>query len=152
MLSFKKNRKLKGFSIFEILITLGIILMLSALVFPFTLQKLQESKLNSYTSQLATDIYFQQQESYYKNSARGVSFSTHGYTIFDGETLDTATESSETEFPINISVTAVDFPTGIEFHFSQGEFKPSSSGYIQLFDGFNTMRVYINQEGLIYYE
>ena len=151
MRKLNKRAKLYGFSIFEILITLGIMLMLSALVFPFTLQKLQASKLNSYASQLATDIYFQQQESYLKNSLRGLSFSAHGYTIFDGETLTTATETSYKELASNINITPVDFPTN-EFYFSEGEFKPSSSGYIQLYDGFNTINVYINREGLIYYE
>lgn len=152
MLSLKNDQKLKGFSIFEILVTLGIILMLSALVFPFTIQKLQATKLNSYASQLVTDLYFQQQESYYKNSARGISFSARGYTIFDGETLATSTETSFIEFPANITVTPIDFATGTEFHFPEQNFKPSSSGHILLSDGFNTVNVYINREGLIYYE
>jgi Tfp pilus assembly protein FimT len=152
MLRFKKETKLQGFSIFEILVTLGVILMLSALVFPFTLQKLQASRLNSYASQLVTDIYFQQQESYYKNSPRGISFSSNGYTIFDGESISTSTETSFTQFPTNISVTPINFSTGTEFYFPQQEFKPSSSGEIVLSDGFNTVNIYINREGLIYYE
>ena len=151
MRNLKKRVKLQGFSIFEILITLGIILTLSALVFPFTLQKLQASKLNSYASQLVTDLYFQQQESYFKNSLRGISFSAHGYTIFDGETLATATETSYKEFVSNINITPIGFPAN-EFYFPQGEFKPSSSGYIQLYDGLNTVNIYVNREGLIYYE
>lgn len=152
MRNLHKCQKFKGFSIFEIVVTLGIILILSAIVFPFTIQKLQESKLENYASQLATDIYFQQQESYFKNALRGISFSSHGYTIFDGETLSTATETSVKNFPTNISVTPVDFNSGTEFYFPKEEFKPSDSGYIRLFDGFNTVNIYINREGLIYYE
>ena len=152
MLSLKKTNKLQGFSIFEILITLGIILMLSVLVFPFTIERLQETKLNTYASQLSTDIYFQQQESVYKNSLRGISFSSNGYTIYDGETLSTATETSSQDFPSNVSITPVDFVNGNEFYFPEGEFKPSSSGYLILSDGMNSVRVFINREGLIYYE
>lgn len=152
MLSSKERTTLQAFSVFEILITLGIILMLSALVFPFTLQKLQASKLNNYASQLAIDIYFQQQESYFKNSSRGISFSAHGYTIFDGETLATATETSYKELAANIDITLVGFAASTEFYFPEGEFKPSNSGYIILSDEFNLMNIYVNQEGLIYYE
>lgn len=152
MRNFKKQTKLQGFSIFEILVTLGIILMLSAIVFPFTLQKLQASKLRGHASQLLTDIYFQQQESFYKNSSRGISFSGNSYTIFDGDTLATATETSVKSYPDNITVTPIDFTEGTQFYFAEGEFKPSSSGRILLYDGFNSVTVYINREGLIYYE
>jgi Tfp pilus assembly protein FimT len=152
MLSQKKDSKLEGFSIFEILVTLGIILLLSALVFPFTLQKMQASKLSSYASELMADIYFQQQESYYKNSPRGISISGNGYTIFDGENISTATETSFKKIPVNISITPTNFTSGFEFYFPGQEFKPSSSGQILLSDGFNTITIYINREGLIYYE
>jgi len=152
MLSINNKKKLKAFSIFEILVTLGIIMLLAALVFPLTLQKIQDTKLNGYASQLSTDIYFQQQESYYKASPRGISFSSNGYTIFDGENLATATETSYKEFPRNISVTPVDFSSGSEFYFAEEEFKPSSSGYIHMSDGFNTVNIYVNREGLVYYE
>ena len=126
--------------------------MLSAIVFPFTIQKLQNTKLNSYTSQLSADIYFQQQESFYKNSSRGIAFTENGYLLFDGESLGTSTETSDVTLPRNITITPVDFTVSSEFYFPQGEFRPSSSGHITLFDGFNTINIYVNSEGLIYHE
>jgi Tfp pilus assembly protein FimT len=152
MRNSKKQTKLHGFSLFEVLVTLGVLLMLSGLVFPFTIQKVQQSKLENHASQLVSDIFFQQQESYYKNSPRGIAFSSNGYTIYDGESLASSTESSYKAYPNNIQIHSVNFFTGTEFNFPEGEFKPSSSGDLIITDGFNSIKIYINREGLIYYE
>lgn len=152
MRNLKKNKKLKGFSLFELLVTIGVLLMLSAIVFPFTLQKVQMSKLESHVSQLTTDLYFQQQEGYYKNTPHGIAVDSNGYTIFVGEDLLTATEKEEKTYPANVQIHSINFNGGNGFHFPAGEFKPSNSGTMVLTDGFNSIRVYINSEGLIDYE
>jgi prepilin-type N-terminal cleavage/methylation domain-containing protein len=145
------NKKLNGFSLFEVLITIGILLMLSVFVFPVTIQKVQENKLESYVNQMVTDIYYQQQQSYYKNSAHGVSIDSNGYTLFDGESLSTATESTLIQYPRNIQLFSITFPDN-EFFFPAGEFRPSFVGEIRFTNGLNYFRVNINEEGLVDYD
>jgi len=152
MRKIPSSKKLKAFSLFEILITIGVLLALSSIVFPLTVAKVQETKLKSHASELVVDIYLQQQEAYYKGSPRGVSFTSHSYTLFDGEELSTATEKSIKTLPNNLSITSISFSTNQEFYFPMNAFKPSESGYVVLSDGFNTIIVTINSEGLIEYE
>lgn len=149
--TFNKNN-LKGFSLFEIIITMGILMILSLIVFPVAIQKAQESKLESYASQMVTDIYYQQQRSALKNTPEGVSFSMNQYTLFDGESLLGATEVDTKKYPINIDITSINMTSNNSVFFPAGEFKPTSYGNVVLTDGLTSIRVYINSEGLIGYE
>lgn len=146
------TKKLKGFSLFELLITMGILMTLSLMVFPLAINKTQESKLESYASQLVTDIYYQQQRATYKNMSGGISLGVSTYTLFDGDSLVSATETDIKKYPSNIQITSVNMLDGNNIFFNQGEFKPVSYGTLILTDGMNSLRVYINREGLIGYE
>ena len=145
-------RKLKGFSLFELLITMGILIILGMIVFPLAVQKAQQSKLENYASQLTTDLYFQQQESFFKGVHKGVTIESNGYVLFDGESLSVATESYSNNYPNNIKSHSISFSLGNEIVFPGGELEPSSYGAVIISDDFNLVRVYINQEGLVGYE
>ena len=146
------KNKLKGFSLFELLITMGILMLLSLIVFPVATQKAQESKLESYASQLVTDIYYQQQRSAHRAVPEGISLSANGYTLFDGETFLDATETDTKDYPNNIRITSVSITNGDDIFFPAGEFKPFSYGSLVITDGLHSIRVSINKEGLIVYE
>lgn len=146
------KNKLEGFSLFELLVTMGIMMLLSLIVFPVATQKAQETKLESYASQLVTDIYYQQQRSAHKSIPGGISFSSNGYTLFDGETLLDATETDIKDYPNNITITSISMTEGNTIFFPTGEFKPESYGTLLITDDFNSVRVSINKEGLIVYE
>ena len=75
---------------------------LSLIVFPIASQKSQESKLKNYASQIATDIYYQQQRAKLKNIYTGINLENNRYTIFDGETLNSAIEKDTKTLPVNI--------------------------------------------------
>lgn len=146
------KNKLKGFSLFEVLVTMAILMALTFIVFPVTTRKAQESRLETYASQIATDIYYQQQRAYQKSLPTGVSLGTNSYTLFDGESLSTATETSIKSYPANILITSITLSPTNEIAFPLRSFKPTSYGYFNITDSQNTIRVYINQEGLIWYE
>lgn len=146
------KNKLQGFSLFELLITMGILMLLSLIVFPVAIQKAQESKLESYASQLVTDIFYQQQRSAHRATPEGISLSVNGYTLFDGETLLDATETDIKDYPNNITITSIFMTDGNTIFFPAGEFKPLSYGTLVITDTRNSIRVSINKEGLIVYE
>ena len=84
MVKRKSSNNLKGFSLLELLITMGMMMLLALIVFPVTLQKAQQSKLESYASQLVTDIYYQQQKAALKGTEGGVySLQTHIHSSMD---------------------------------------------------------------------
>ncbi len=152
MLNQKNNQNLKGFSLFEIIITLGILMSLSLIVFPIASQKSQESKLKNYASQIATDIYYQQQRAKLKNIYTGINLENNRYTIFDGETLNSAIEKDTKTLPVNIYLYDISLSSPNDILFSEGNFKPNSYGHFKLTDGFFNIQVSINQEGLVEYE
>ncbi len=152
MVKKRYKYKLDGFSLFEILVTMAILMMLSFLVFPVTIQKAQETKLEGYASQIVTDIYYQQQRAFQKNLKGGVALGVNTYTLFDGESLATATETDLKKYPSNIRIASISLSGTNEIVFQNGEFKPLSYGYFEINDSMNYIRVYINGEGLIWYE
>lgn len=147
----KQTKFLNGFSLFELLVTMAILMMLALLVFPLAINKTQESKLESYASQLVTDIYYQQNRCTLKNISGGVSLGSNTYTLFDGDTLATSTDTDIKRYPTNIRITSIAVTNSNEISFPAGEFKPTSYGTLVLTDGTNSIQIYINKEGLVGY-
>ena len=152
MHSISSNKTYTGFSLIEVILTLGILMTISIFVFPLTTEKVRLSRLNDYASQLTTDIYFQQQESYFKKASKGVVFNTDGYTVFEGENYSEATDEFSKSFPRNISITTTISPTPNQILFNGESFKPISYGEVIISDGQNSIELYINKEGLVDYE
>ena len=146
------NKKLYGFSLFEIIITMGILMLLSLIVFPVATQKAQQSKLESYVSKLSTDIYYQQQRAKMKDMNAGIKFESNKYTLFDGASSPTSTETDIKTLPSNIYIYSITFDANNELFFPQGNFKPYVSGRVIVSDGTFSFEVRINPEGLIEYE
>ncbi|MFA5623221.1 MAG: prepilin-type N-terminal cleavage/methylation domain-containing protein [Candidatus Dojkabacteria bacterium] len=146
------DRKVEGFTLIEILLTLGILLIIATLVFPITLQRAQRSKLESYANQLTIDLYYQQQRSSLKEIPSGINIDSNGYTLFDGESFSTASETQVKTYPANISINSVSLTLGSEILFPAGKFKPSIYGTLVITDGQYSALIYINREGLIGYE
>lgn len=147
-----RDRQFEGFTLLEILLTLGILLIIGTLVLPITLQRSQESKLKVYANQLVTDIYYQQQRSSLKGIPSGIAINNNGYTLFDGESFSTASETQIKTYPANISITNVNLTLGNEILFPEGKFKPSIYGTLVITDGQSSISIYINREGLMGYE
>ena len=147
-----RNKTFEGFTLLEILLTLGILLVIATLVFPITLQKAQESKLEVYANQLTNDLYYQQQRSSLKGLSSGIAIDNNGYTLFDGESLSNASETQVKTYPSNISINSVALTSGNEIIFPEGKFKPSTYGTLVITDGQSSISIYINREGLIGYE
>lgn len=146
------KHNLKGFSLLELLVTMAILMILSLMVFPLAINKTQESRLESYASQLVTDIRYQQQKCTYQNVSGGISLGSNTYTLFYGDTLSVSTDTDIKRYPSNIRITSITLTTSNEITFSPGEFKPLSYGTMILTDGSTSIQVYINKEGLVEYE
>lgn len=153
MLNKKRKDNLDGFSLFEVLITLSIMMLFAAVAFPIGIKQNQKSKLESYASQISNDIYYQQQRSLLRAIPSGVRLGTHSYTLFDGESFESSEYKDVKTYPQNISITNISLSSSsLEISFEEGSFKPKYYGSFRLTDGTNNISVFINQEGLIEYE
>ena len=131
---------------------MAILMILSLIVFPLAINKTQESKLESYASQIVTDIHYQQQRCTLKNLPGGISLGSNTYTLFFGDSLDTSVDTDTKRFPSNVRITSITLTNSNEITFNAGEFKPTSYGTFLLTDGVGSIQIYINREGLTGYE
>lgn len=142
-------QKIEGFSLFEILLTIAILLLLSVFLFPFTIGKLQEVQLKNYSTTLTEDIYFQQQQARNKNIHTGIKLESGKYTLFTGETFESATEKDVKNLDKGYTISNISLNEGTTILFSPGSIKPTKFGTFVLNRGQSHMRIYINKEGLI---
>ena len=145
----KHQNTLKGFSLLEIVVTLALILLMGALLFPTTIKNIQKSQVDGYASQIATDIRYQQQRARNKNISTGIYFQSGQYTLFDGEDFNSGTEKDVKTLPRNIRIPTFSLTNGNSILFTAGEFRPYSYGYIIISASAYSTKVSINMEGLI---
>ena len=144
-----KQKKLEGFSLLEVVLTIALILLMGGLLFPTTIYNIQKSRVNSYAAQLKTDIRYQQQCARNKNIPTGIYFRAGEYILFDGEDFASSTEKDTKKLPGNIRMPLFSLTNGNSILFPAGEFRPSSYGHITLSASGYSTKVGINMEGLI---
>ncbi len=144
-----QKQGINGFSLLEIILTAAILLILSVFLFPFTIGKLQESQLKSYSAELVEDIYFQQQQARNKNIHTGIKIESGKYTLFTGETFESSTERDEKVLDRAYTISNISLNEGTTILFAPGSIKPTTFGTFLLNRGRSSVRIYINKEGLI---
>ncbi len=150
--TYKKEENLKGFSLLEIIVTVGILLLFSGIIFPFTITKIKRTQLQSYASEIVADIYFQQQEARNRNQPMGIFLESGQYTLFTGETYETATAKEKKELKRGTYLSSIILNDGTSIRFEGSSFKPLTYGSFLLSNGRSSVKIEINKEGLIEYE
>lgn len=138
-----------GFSLLEIVLTIALLLLMGGILFPTTIGNIAKTQVNTYASQIATDIRYQQQRAKNRNISTGIYFQYGQYTLFDGDTFATGTDKDTKVLPNNIRIPVLSLTNGNSIIFPAGEFRPSSYGNITLSTTGYSTKVNINMEGLI---
>jgi Tfp pilus assembly protein FimT len=144
--------KWNAFSTIEIVLILGLFAVIVSIFMPFTVKQLSLSKLESASKQMSSSIYlFQQYASSAKNdSSYGVAFSSNSYTLFEGDSISTASYTEVYDLPGDAYINEVNLTnSSSEVVFPKGEFKPDEYGYVRISDSKSTYRIILNKEGLI---
>lgn len=145
----------KGFTIFEMVVVLGILLSSSLILLPIGIGQLQRNKVENVAKDLASRIFLYQQNanSGLGNESYGISFANNSYTLYTGDSLGSAVDSAEIPITSNIQISNISITGGgNEIHFDKNTFKPVNDGTITLSDSANSYNIVINQEGMIYVE
>jgi prepilin-type N-terminal cleavage/methylation domain-containing protein len=147
-----KKRPQNGFTLLEILLVVAIFTILASLVFPLTIKDSQGAKLLATAKQMESVMFRYQQSalSRLNNTNYGIAFFLNKYTLFEGNTLASATFTEDIEIPARQSISSITLTGGgTEILFTQGSFRPNKSGNIKITDSILTYTVDINSEGLI---
>jgi type II secretory pathway pseudopilin PulG len=146
------HTSLRAYTLFEIIIVLGIVSVLAMLLMPVGLKQLQGNKLDKDTYNMFSYIYTQQQNSYSRleNKTYGISFESDKFIIYSGVNLASADWSEENILNSGNRISQINLTGGVhEIHFQSGSFRPNVSGTIQIKDEEQTLQLEINPEGLI---
>lgn len=139
----------KGFTLIEVIVSVGIITLLGTLLVPISINQIYYSRSESIASVLASSLYTQQQNSFnsYENNEYGVVVNTNTITLYTGTSYAANTSSRDIE--TEGVVLQPSLGGGTEIHFSKNSLKPSVSGTILSSYGDANVTVLINSEGMI---
>jgi len=139
---------MKGFTLLEIIIVLGIVTILAVVTLPLGVNFLKQQNLSSTTSTvIATLRQAHTQAMFQKNdSSFGVKFLPSSYILFQGTTYNTreAEEDILTSIPSGISVSGIE-----EIVFDKRTGEPNTTGTILIMNNTDNHSVFINEEGII---
>lgn len=144
--------KYSAYTILEIVIVMGILVAVSIVVLPITLQQVEEARAEHAAIDISSRIFSAQQNAYNgKNNVEyGIRFTNNNYFLFTGNSYATATDAEAFDLLGQLKITQINLEGGSdEIIFEQGSLMPSVTGYIQMTDNISTYRVTINSEGLI---
>lgn len=147
-------KKLKGFTLIEIIVVMGVLTLLSMILMPYTIKEVKTSNVKSLAGDITSLMFSYQQEAYsgLAGKSYGFAFDSTGYYLFTCNTFATAVSKDRTDLPPSISVNLINFAGGTnEVVFSPGSLKPSVFGNIRLTDDGSTYEININAEGFIEY-
>ncbi len=139
---------MKGFTLFEIILTIGIFAILVAVTAPLAFRFLGTQNIDDATKTTVASLrQARTQALFQKNDASfGINFSSSSYTLFQGSSYATrtATQDIVTTFPVGITISGL---TEVVFEKRTGT--PSSIGTLLIQSGGSSRSITINSQGLI---
>jgi type II secretory pathway pseudopilin PulG len=137
----------------EVLVVTGVLLIVSMLVFPMSLNQISQNKVKSASNNFTSLIFNVQQDAYAgkDDSSYGVVFVQNGIRIYQGDSFAQAISQEFIELPDDVSIGLISLSSGTsEVNFPKGGYLPNSFGTVQVQDENNSYQIVINKQGLIY--
>lgn len=146
------NKKLKAFSLLEIILIMGAFIIMTLIFLPIGINELQSSKVDNVVKDIRSQIYTQSQSAYtFKNNKDyGIALFQDHYIIFTGTTLAQAENQTRYDLSAEIKISEINLNTlGSEIVFVKGSFKPNAYGSFKIITGNVAYQITINSEGLL---
>lgn len=139
------HKRYKGYTMFEILVVIGILLLIATFAVPFSLRQTKRNELLSTVRELESNLFYQQQIAYIgKNgSSKSVEFTNTGYWLYEGDNLSRDFFPFPTNTYLSTNNNVVTFPSQ--------SLTPNLPTNITLTNGTESATITINSEGMIDY-
>lgn len=139
---------MKGFTLFEIIIVVSIIVIIIAVSLPVSLSFLKQQNVGTATSNVISTLRQAHTQSMFQknDSSFGIKFLEGSYVLFQGSSYSTRTTSEDIVVPIpsNVTISGID-----EIVFTKRTGLPSTTGTLLVMSGTISRSIYINQQGII---
>jgi len=141
-------KKYEGYSLVEIIVTIGILIVISGLVYSLTFTQLNTHTSRDYIYALYTYVNLAQSNAYTSNGDQeyGVYITSDRFIYYEGEDKDHNTYTREYLSPAS-SLVSVDGSNDI--HFEMKTLKPVNTSKVTISEGTMAYYVYINSEGMV---
>lgn len=141
---------MKGFTLIEMLIVIGIMAIIASAGIPVVLNLYRDYRMNSEVRLLSSVLERARDKAMnnFNGSAHGVFIGSDNYVIFEGDDYETRNTSQDLIVP---RAGAIAISGASELVFEQLSGRTSSTTLI-LNDGINQNFIYINEEGKIHYK
>lgn len=142
-----------GFTIFELIIVIGIIAVISLFTISFAPQTINRVELYTTTKEIAQAIKSSQNNSKnnFQNQNNGIYFTNQNYTTFSGNSYNPLNETNQTtELPSGVSISNIQLSessTTIIFEKFTGT--PDTTGTITIANANNYTTISLDTNGLI---
>lgn len=145
------RKQLKAFSLIEVSVIIGAFFSISLIALPIAINQIQTTRASTAMKDVKSAMFLTEQDAYTRkdNASYGVAFSEHGYTVFKGASLATATDYDEFDFTTDVIIENVNFNSNNELVFPVGSFRPQNAGTVEVRNGIESYRITISSEGLI---
>jgi len=145
-------RKIRGFTLLEVLVVLGIFMSTVFFGIAVSIPKIQQNRTEAVLSDITSLMFLYQQNAYSGKNGKsyGIHFESDKYTMFTGETYAAAETFDTIMLPADTTISAISFnDLGSDVIFTEGDLHPSTSGYVRMTNGATAYILDINTEGFI---
>ena len=141
------NKKGAGFTLFEIIVSLGILATLAAITIPYTVHLYQSYQIDTERTLMLALLREARTMSLAGNGSADHGLHVYGsdYTLFEGSTYAGRDQSKDEVFPRESAVT-ISGPSDIIFKYLTAR---TASVSFTLDNGTKTTNIYVNKEGRI---
>ncbi len=144
--------KNKGFTLIEILIVIGLLVLLAAAALPVYGNFQVSAQLNENSSQIVQALRMAREKSMagFNNSRHGVKFASDRYIIYQGESYDLRDSAYDREVILNDSLSISTSLNNNEINFGQDLGRPDNTGTTTLIHALGGLRrISVNDFGMV---
>jgi Tfp pilus assembly protein FimT len=145
---------MRAATLFEVLIVIVIFSLLVIVSFPYSLQLINQTKVDSAAKQISYEIFHQQQAAYSGQAGKnyGVAFYSDHIVSYVGSSLASAESTFNIPLESPITITSITLSSGNEVNFATGSLTSPITGYVKISDYSKIFIVNLNAEGMISYD
>lgn len=144
----------KGFTLFEILITIALMTTITLILFPFAVNTVATTNLNVNADQLYSTFFRVQQDAFNgrNNQVYALTLNSNSYSILSGPNTTNLTAIETFTLNSTMSIQNISLnDSSNQFIFNVNSLIPSTTGSFRLVSSEGSFTFSINNEGLIEY-